>query len=235
MKYIEKGEEPLSFTTWKAQANDVWTPTWETLQNPEKKAVMDTLLREQGALCAYCCQRIGQQTSHIEHVVSRDACIDLALDFQNMVASCPGEPEEGEDYPEGNRRPPELIHCGHAKDEWHDPPNFVDPRDPDCEQAFSFTARGEIRVAQGAPRHDAADETIRRLNLDAKPLRRQRKAVIGEELDRLVRLFDIARKLQHSDVEPRLAELRARGTDGTFAPFAPVLVDILDQRVQPLA
>jgi len=51
MKYIQKGLEPESFSQWKAQKNENWSPTFEGLQNQEKKKLYDSLLAERGYLC----------------------------------------------------------------------------------------------------------------------------------------------------------------------------------------
>lgn len=235
MRYIAKGPEPTALTTWKAQANEDWQPSWRDFRNPQKGAVKEALLEEQGHLCAYCCQGVEHETSHIDHVEpGRTPADPLALDYMNMLASCPGEPEEGEDYDPGTKRPPELIHCGHSKGEWHDPARFIDPRDPSCEQAFTFTATGRIRVAEDAPAPEAARETIDHLNLDCGPLRRQRGAAIGAELDRLAILLAARGTLSRADVESRMNRFRQRDEEGRFAPFAPAILDILEQRANTL-
>ena len=39
MKYIEKGDEPQSFTDWKDLANEDWQPTYDKLSGQEKRDV----------------------------------------------------------------------------------------------------------------------------------------------------------------------------------------------------
>lgn len=234
MRYIKKGDEPAAFRDWKARANEDWQPTWEVLRNPEKRAVKQALLDEQGYLCAYCCQYIEYETSHIDHVEPRAARSDLALAYENMLASCPGEPAEGDDPEPRAQRLPELKHCGHAKADWYDPERFVDPRDPDCEKAFSFTVMGQIRVAPAAPNPEAARETIERLKLDYAPLRRQREAAIAVELERLVQRLQAAGRLSREDITARIEQLQRRGDDGRFAAFMPAILDILKQRASTL-
>lgn len=68
MKYIQKRQEPASFTEWKSKASEDWQPTWEILRSSEKRDLHDALLREQGYICCYCEMRITQQNSHIEHL-----------------------------------------------------------------------------------------------------------------------------------------------------------------------
>jgi uncharacterized protein (TIGR02646 family) len=227
MKHIQKGPEPTVFTAWKGQANAAWTPTWNTLQNPEKDTVKDALIAEQGGLCAYCCGRVTLGTSHIEHVAPRNASPGLALDYSNFVASCPGEPEAD---PGGTGAP----HCGHAKGNWSNPAQFVDPRDPSCQQAFTFTAIGEIRPDTAGPRPSAADETIKRLNLNGSTLQRRRSAALRVELDRLADVLRARGALRRQDVDARVSRLRSLGRDGTFVPFQPALLDVLGQRAASL-
>lgn len=234
MRHIDKGDAPPSFEDWKAQANVDWMPSWDVLQNPEKGAVKAALLAEQGRTCAYCCQRVEAETSHIDHIEPRTARPDLALDYGNMVASCEGEPRPGTDYAVHTPRPPELVHCGHAKGDWYDRARFVDPRRPGCEHAFSFTGSGAIRVASAAWDAAAAQKTIEQLNLDCGPLRRQRRAALDAELDRLMTILNARGTLRKTDVLPRIQALQQMGTDGRYAPFAPALIDVLEQRASTL-
>ncbi len=46
MKYINKGEEPESFITWKQSVNDDWQPNWENFGRPQKQDVHKSLLQE---------------------------------------------------------------------------------------------------------------------------------------------------------------------------------------------
>ena len=54
MKFIVKHEEPASFTAWKDLVNEDWQPSYDALRNPEKKAVHQALITEQGGICCYC-------------------------------------------------------------------------------------------------------------------------------------------------------------------------------------
>jgi len=66
MKRVIKGAEPASFTDWKGSANDNWSPTYPTLQNPQKRELLEALLLEQGSFCCYCGRDIDTSTSHID-------------------------------------------------------------------------------------------------------------------------------------------------------------------------
>jgi hypothetical protein len=69
MKYIQKGKEPENFSDWKATQQSLGVNyDYKYLSNPEKKAVHISLLSEQGYICCYCCMRVEQSNSHIEHL-----------------------------------------------------------------------------------------------------------------------------------------------------------------------
>ena len=87
MRKIDKRPEPK-----------VWV---EYRQTPGAKyeaisELRSSLLEEQGYVCAYCMRRIpvkdrnSNETSRIEHVLSREKHPDRELDYHNMVICCPG-------------------------------------------------------------------------------------------------------------------------------------------------
>jgi hypothetical protein len=88
MIQINKGPEPRK---WAEKRKTPGVTVYESI--PELK---DALLKEQGYICAFCMRRIpvkdkGEtETSKNAHLLSRQNHPDQQLDFQNMVASCPG-------------------------------------------------------------------------------------------------------------------------------------------------
>jgi uncharacterized protein (TIGR02646 family) len=87
MKKIEKNAEPREWTEYRL------TPGVDYQAIPELR---DSLLEEQGYICAYCMRRIpikdknSTETSRIDHILSRTKHEDLKLSYQNMVICCPG-------------------------------------------------------------------------------------------------------------------------------------------------
>jgi uncharacterized protein (TIGR02646 family) len=87
MRKIDKNAEPKEWTEYRL------TPGVDYQSTPELR---DSLLKEQGYLCAYCMRRIptkdenSNETSRIDHILSRTKRPDLKLDYQNMVICCPG-------------------------------------------------------------------------------------------------------------------------------------------------
>lgn len=169
MRHYVKGAAPESFDVWKTQANDDWQPSYGNLQNPEKRALHQALLDEQGQLCCYCGRRIGLADSHIEHFRPQEQREDLALHFDNLLASCIRETEPGA-----------PLHCGHAKGHDFDEAQHVSPLDPTCEGRFGYLLTGAI-----LSKDEGASYMAALLKLDIEFLRNRR----GEAL---ARVFDTA-------------------------------------------
>ena len=191
MRYISKRIPPVELTEWKQLANADWEPTWANFRGSPKQATHGHLVIEQGHICCYCGQRIVArytrderekfESSHIEHLRPRSKWPDLALSYENMMASCLGKVPKGV-----------PIHCGPAKEDWFSD-QMVHPLNKDCRVRLVYTGDGRIHSAHRDDR--GAFDTIAKLQ-------RLRKAVIevflepilngeleGEELSRFVDLL----------------------------------------------
>ncbi|MCU6779898.1 HNH endonuclease family protein [Phocaeicola fibrisolvens] len=97
MILITKNKEPKEWTEYRN------TPGVDYQAIPE---LVQSLLKEQGYICAYCMRRIPQQDKlykkdgknyvltqedhRVEHVKCRELHDDLKLEYTNMVICCPG-------------------------------------------------------------------------------------------------------------------------------------------------
>ncbi|MDM8338404.1 hypothetical protein [Mediterranea massiliensis] len=87
MRKIEKQSEPREWTAHRL------TPGAKYEAKPELR---EALLKEQGYLCAYCMRRIpirdtnSNETTRIDHILSRRNHPELQLNYSNMVVCCPG-------------------------------------------------------------------------------------------------------------------------------------------------
>jgi uncharacterized protein (TIGR02646 family) len=172
MKRILKGAEPEALTTWKAEANEDWQPSYATLQNPEKRKLHLSLLAEQGNLCCYCGRRIGTDDSHIEHFRPQELFQSLELVYENLHASCIRQTDPGS-----------PLHCGHHKGNWFDEASHISPLEHDCEERFRYLLNGQIQPTLKA---DApAKQMIDILALDTSYLSNRRE-------EALTRIFDTA-------------------------------------------
>ncbi|MDP9504069.1 retron system putative HNH endonuclease [Pseudomonas protegens] len=170
MKQIFKGTEPASFTEWKASINEDWTPSYSTLQNPQKHELHSSLLNEQGHFCCYCGRDIDHSTSHIEHFRPQEHFEELELDYQNLHASCIRE-----------TRPGAPLHCGHIKGSWFDETKHISPMENDCERRFRYLLTGQIQAADSTDR--AAEKMIEVLALDIAYLNNRRQSTIEHVFD----------------------------------------------------
>ena len=178
MKHIVKQREPAAFSEWKAEANENWTPTFDTLSGIPKKAVVDSLLDEQGWICCYCERRLSEQDSHIEHLRPQSDPQGNRLDYNNMVRSC-----------QNRLKKSEPRHCGNLKGNWYDPVLFISPLDPVCEERFTFL--GDGRMLPSDPTDQGASMTISKLGLNLPKLDAMRFAALSPFLDAEIELSDI--------------------------------------------
>ena len=179
MKISRKGDPPKSFLIWKrAELEEAGlVPNFNSLQNPEKAELIQTLLAEQEHLCSYCGRPVGMspRNCHVDHFWPQsyfDGNVgpDRRLDHQNLFLSCGLSSSHNEEV----RALPRT--CGEAKNDWFDEVNHVLPSDENCERRFIYDGAG--RIAPMDPDDLAARNMIERLNLNDASLVLDRKKVI---------------------------------------------------------
>ena len=155
MKRILKQKSPSSFVKW-VRKNP--SAHWGLFQGEVKQELADQLRQEQGYLCCYCEQRIGDGSSHIEHLRPKGSQYSkYTFDYQNLLSSCL-----------------DKNSCGKKKADWYSPA-MVTPLDENCEERFYYRGDGAIIPAHSEDRH--AQETIDRLNLNCDKLKTMRMQV----------------------------------------------------------
>lgn len=172
MKHIQKGGAPQEYVVWCRRVRGTPTEDFRSLKNPEKGSLHETLLQEQGWLCAYTMRRVNKASSHIEHIKPESLCrlarAGSDLDYENLVACFPRDGMEGK-YRYGAQKKGDWW-----DDDGHD---FVSPLQQNCETRFRFDIDGNIEAVDN---HPAAVNTIRVLALDHHSLTEDRKRVILE-------------------------------------------------------
>jgi uncharacterized protein (TIGR02646 family) len=209
MKYIEKNKVGLpNLEQWvkkkfrdgvskKGDAATIWA-NFKKYQRELYKETRDTLLKEQGYLCAYCGRRIGKiETEIIISTIENSENILDELDNETLetalfagefkaiehVASKSANRDIMFTYQnlvtvcEGGTKTDEE-HCDVAK--W-DKSIEIKPTDADCESFFAYKADGTI---EGIDKK--AIETIEKLNLNAKRLKFGRSTVTASETQAFV-------------------------------------------------
>lgn len=213
MKHLMKGPSTPEFEAWKALANPDWTPTYDNLQNPQKRALHLSLLEEQGWVCCYCGRSIARQDSHIEHFLPQERYADSALSYENLHASCIRETEPGT-----------PLHCGHAKGADFDEALNISPMDAQCEARFQYTLDGRILASDAADAQAAYMVDLLKLDIPFLFNRRE------EEVSRV---FDPVFLATATTDELRLLRdaFRRRDDDGRAQSFGHVLARFSEQRI----
>jgi uncharacterized protein (TIGR02646 family) len=142
--------------------------------NFPKTAVRQSLLAEQGGICAYTMIRIDDSCCHIEHLKPQKICRDegnlaQTADYKNMVACYPKEHVAGEP----------LVPFGaiYRQSKW-DSSKFISPLSGNCEAAFQFRMSGEVDARPAS--NGNAQWMIQTLGLGVRELSALRRAAIEE-------------------------------------------------------
>lgn len=163
MRHIVKTSPPQEFIDYKK------TPgvSFEGLSGDPKRALRQQLLEDQGYICCYCGKRIyNDNHTKIEHIKCQANYGELALDYNNMLASCDG----GEN--DRSNGAAHQIHCDAKKGNQEIP---LSPLDKDIENTLSFFEDGTVKG-----KGEKGKELIRVLGLDAEFLNTERRNAIEQ-------------------------------------------------------
>lgn len=153
MILIKKKKEPKKLTEYRKQLCP--KPTYEDMPKEVRSFVLDSLMEEQGFLCAYCMSRIPQANKYpstsIEHWKPQSMISDdQALNYRNMFAVCNGNRsgygEKTCDASRGNK------------------PLTVHPLKPETLSTIKYKSDGVIYSTDQNINHDLNDN----LNLNSK-------------------------------------------------------------------
>lgn len=216
MKHVTKGRPAPEFDAWKVSGDANWAPGYGDLQNPQKRKLHESLLREQGWVCCYCGRQIDLHDSHIEHFRPQERYAELALNYENLHASCIRETQPGK-----------PLHCGHAKGADFDEALQISPLDAQCESRFAYTLDGGIMPSDTTDVQAAY--MIELLRLDIAFLRNRRSAEVCS-------VFDAAflETATVQELEKLRDAYRAHSTQGTLQSFGHVLARFAQQRLLDL-
>lgn len=166
MQYIVKGNEPDALIEYRK------TPGvgFENLDKEVSLAIKQALLQEQGHICCYCGKRIMLDNKTIlEHILCRNDYKELALSYNNILASCDG----GQSDRRGQKRKEKRLFPSHCDDKKS---NKIIPLTPvcvDCENKFAYDDEGGVYGIT-----PEAEQTISVLGLDCTTVKNRRKAAI---------------------------------------------------------
>lgn len=230
MKYIVKTTEPISLTTYR-----ISTPN-PNFNSCDKDAIRLSLIKEQGAICAYCMQRISDRwdsklkkfKTEIEHYKSQDTydgtngLPDLRLNYTNMLGVCNGNA--------GN--PVHKQHCDKSKDFLKNKdylPLTIDPLNKNCERLIEYTASGKISSKNPTINHDL--NVV--LNLNEENLVKNRKKAIDFAVQSIISSISKHKKDKSWTKSIILQEKKKWEflNNSAYTPFCQAVINYLDKRL----
>lgn len=156
MIVIKKGREPQSLTTYRKEK----FASYSGMPKDVKEEVLESLMNEQGHLCAYCMRKIPQNKTEpgvtIEHWAAQsENDTRTGLDYRNMLAVCSGNRGCGSD---------KYMTCDAKRG---NQPLKVNPLKSETLSEIKYDSKGMISSSD-----PIVDEDInRRLNLNCNEVR----------------------------------------------------------------
>ena len=134
--------------------------------------VLNSLIQEQGCICAYCMRRIPESDAaltvkaSIEHISPQSIAPDKALDYRNMLAVCSGNRDA-----ESNLHKTCDAHRGNT-------PLYVNPLKPDTLATIQYKHDGTIYSTDLRVQHDLNDTLNLNSDCDKRRLKENRKRTL---------------------------------------------------------
>ena len=210
MVTIKKGKEPQA---WVEKRN---TPGFTQFESSEE--LKQSLLEEQGYICAYCMRRLPADdpntdaTSKVEHIKPRSKYPDLQFDYKNLVICCPGNLEC-------------QPHCDNCKG---DGSVSFDLFNPQLEDSITYlTFDGTIKSNNGT-----WDQEINLvLNLNHPTLKANRKEKLTGVITVLNSLHKDSASWSSKAIQAELRRCQNRDRSGKRQPFAGIVIAFLKKRL----
>lgn len=229
MKHIIKKQEPNSLTQYRSSPNAAF-------DSCNKEDIRLFLIEEQGAICAYCMQRISAKWNsklnkyftEIEHYKSQDVYKgengfpDLRLNYNNMLGVCNGN----------TGQPKHKQHCDKSKDFKENKkflPLTINPQNENCENLLWFSGSGKIKSE-----NKVIDTDINIiLNLNENGLVRARKKAIHLAISSIN-----SNCKKHGKKDWSISEIKnerkkwATLYKSGFLPFCQAVISYLDRKIE---
>jgi uncharacterized protein (TIGR02646 family) len=208
MKFIEKKgtNQPPSLVSYKK--TDIH-PTYDKYR--DKDDLRQALLNEQGYICCYCMKRIDVYNMVIEHFNSQFEFEELALNYDNMLASCTG----GEN---GN-----VQHCDETKGHKL---LTINPMNLAIMSQIKFDGAGKIFLDDNDLTKNELEGI---LNLNNQNLLKERKVILDALRTQFLKRFG-NKTATKQFIETALNKWETR--NGKFKPMCQVAVYYLKKKLQ---
>lgn len=218
MKWIIKdNQQPGFFKDWKRDYRDRTNlnANYKALERDHENylKLKRFLINEQHHLCCYCCNRVEERKSHIEHFIPQKVDDSKQLDYQNMFISCNG-------YIEGISTVDEES-CGHRRKSWYNRFFIISPLDEECERIFEFLPDGTIQPSNDDQR---GNKMIENFGLNSYALRKAREAAINTAFENIGFFNDT---LNDSELRDEIHFNKNPNSNGQLPPFCDAVSYIL--------
>lgn len=214
MIWIDKGHEPASWTRHRMTPGAKYERTDD---------LGDSLLRDQGYLCAYCMRRIPvrdtgtNETSHIEHIAPQSTLSEQEkMDYANMLICCPGAISGTEK---------KSCHCDRHKAE-----SIIhfSPLDKNFTATIKYKSDGTIESSDVV----ANQEINEILNLNIPLLKANRKGIKDTLIQKLMQHKSIA--WRKSDIKKLLDFYCSKDSSGKYPEYCGVARWYLSRKLASL-
>lgn len=217
MKYIKKGKEPLTLKVYR-----------ETTENATYKGFGDkgqllkeTLLSEQGHLCAYCMRRISTKRNaqndnkpriEVEHFLSQDSESTLTLVYENLLGVCNGNLFGAK-------------HCDKSKNELT--LTRLNPLRKEVETLVTYNSNGEIKSLKDDL--EIEDDLNTLLNLNNQNLKDARKNVINLAKELMIKKYT-SKLWTKTLIQKEIDLWKTKDKNGKFRPFCQIAIWFWEQQ-----
>jgi uncharacterized protein (TIGR02646 family) len=222
MRKIDKGKEPEEWIEYRKTADAKYQATTE---------LRDSLLKEQGYICAYCMRRIpvkdhnSNEPSRIEHILSRTKHPDLELSYKNMVICCPGAIDSENKLISDNSKK-EKYHNSHCDKSKGENDISFSPFDSSFISTLGYKSKdGTIESS-----NDKYNEEINNLlNLNNALLKANRVQTLKGLLVCLNQ-----KEWKASEIKKLLKSWDEKDNEGMYKPYCGVVVWYLEKKLRQL-
>ena len=199
MIFIQKGREPNAWMRYRL------TKGVEFRAIPELK---DSLLKEQGYLCAYCMARIDKDHMKVEHFKPRSRYPRLKFSYKNLLACCLGKTQE-------------ESHCDTSKgsDEIR-----LSPLSPSCVDTLSYES-GTGAIKSSNPYYDRELDSL--LHLNAPIIRQNRR----EELQGVIKTLQ-SLGFNSGNKRSLLGKQDSVDEEGKRKPYCGIVIYFLEKKLK---
>ena len=208
MRNIPKKGGPASLVTYRAKSN----ATFNDLPSLAKQELRDSLLQVQGSICCYCMSRIKRESMKIEHWHCQSQYQSEQLDYQNILAACPGN--EG--------RPTADQHCDTRK---ANSDLTFNPAQHDVEIRLQYLGNGTIQSTETAFNDEINDV----LNLNFSRLKGNRQRAVEAVRQALDKKSGPRTK---SQIKSLISRWNSADNDGRRKEFCAVAIYFLKKRLR---